>query len=181
MSQENPPTQPNPEQQVVYVQAPKAPWYKRPGCLIPLVLGILLLLGIGGCMAAIGNSVSDSVASSSSSSSSAEAVADDSPAIAISAVDYVAAYDTNEIAADKEYKGKKLEVTGTVDSVNETFGSYHLTLDGPSDGIASVSCRLEDSELDRAGSLTPGGTATVTGIGDGFDGFNAFVKNCKIQ
>ena len=172
MSQENPPTQPNPEQQVVYVQAPKAPWYKRPGCLIPLVLGILLLLGIGGCMAAIGNSVSDSVASSSSSSRSAEAVADDSPAIAISAVDYVAAYDTNEIAADKEYKGKKLEVTGTVESVNETFGSYHL---------ASVSCRLEDSELDRAGSLTPGGTATVTGIGDGFDGFNAFVKNCTIQ
>lgn len=43
--------------QVVYVQEPKKPWYKRPGCLIPLIIVVLLILAFGGCMATMNSAV----------------------------------------------------------------------------------------------------------------------------
>lgn len=44
---------------VVYVQEPKKPLHKRPGCLIPLILAILLLLIAGGCMAMLGGAANE--------------------------------------------------------------------------------------------------------------------------
>lgn len=40
-----------PPPQIMYVQAPKRPWYQRPGCLIPLILVILVVLGMASCTA----------------------------------------------------------------------------------------------------------------------------------
>ena len=45
--------------QVVYVQEPKKPLYKRPGCLIPLILAILAILIVGGCMAMLGGAANE--------------------------------------------------------------------------------------------------------------------------
>ena len=46
-------------QRIVYVQAPKPPWYKRAGCVVPLVLVVLMILGLGGCMSLFVKSVND--------------------------------------------------------------------------------------------------------------------------
>lgn len=51
---------PNHQQpQVVYVEKSQKPWYKRPGCIIPLILVVLLILVVGGCTALFGKAVSD--------------------------------------------------------------------------------------------------------------------------
>ncbi|WP_448851334.1 MmpS family transport accessory protein [Corynebacterium sp. 335C] len=45
--------------QVVYVQKPEKPWYKKPGCLIPLILVALFILVIGGCAVGLGTAVNE--------------------------------------------------------------------------------------------------------------------------
>lgn len=45
--------------QVVYVPEQKKPLYKRPGCLIPLILAIIALLIVGGCMAMLGGAANE--------------------------------------------------------------------------------------------------------------------------
>lgn len=55
------PSNPSHDQQpqVVYVKEPKKPLYKRPGCIIPLMLALLLLGFMGGCMALLGKAAND--------------------------------------------------------------------------------------------------------------------------
>ena len=48
-----------PPPQIMYVQAPKRPWYQRPGCLIPLILVILVILGMASCTAMMSKTVSE--------------------------------------------------------------------------------------------------------------------------
>ncbi|MCX7537073.1 Ltp family lipoprotein [Corynebacterium sp. P5875] len=69
---QQPPTGPN-SQHVVYVERPKAPWYKRPGCLIPLILVILMFFGFVGCTALLGKSLDDAGLLDETTSSSAPA------------------------------------------------------------------------------------------------------------
>lgn len=40
------------------------------------------------------------------------------PAIAVTSLELAAAYEENEIAADQKYKGKRLEVTGTITGID---------------------------------------------------------------
>src|SRR5687767_14462130 len=51
-------------------------------------------------------------------------------AIAVKATDLTKAYDANEVAADGQYKGKKLEVFGKIKSISETLGSMQVDLEG---------------------------------------------------
>lgn len=48
-----------PPPQIMYVEKPKRPWYQRPGCLIPLILVILVVLGMASCTAMMGKTVSE--------------------------------------------------------------------------------------------------------------------------
>lgn len=48
----------DPNVQYVPVQA-KKPWYKKPGCMVPLILVIIVLVALGGCMALAGKAVND--------------------------------------------------------------------------------------------------------------------------
>ncbi|MCX7445868.1 Ltp family lipoprotein [Corynebacterium sp. P7003] len=69
---QHPPAGPD-GQQVVYVDRPKAPWYKRPGCLIPLILVLLMFFGFVGCTAIVGKSLDDAGLLDETTSSSAPA------------------------------------------------------------------------------------------------------------
>lgn len=160
--------------QIVYVQQ-----QKKGGCVKwgAIVLGVLILLGIVVGMMSGGDDKGDG--SDKGTSTGAAAVVDDTPAIEVTAEAYASAYNTNEIAADNEYKGKKLHITGTLSRVSETAGTYYVYMD--TDLFESVSCRLEKSELDKAATLTPGQAIGLTGIGNGYDGFSVQVKNCVID
>lgn len=52
----NPSSQPP---QVVYVKEEKRPWYKKPGCMIPLILVILAFLGFISCTALVGKGIDE--------------------------------------------------------------------------------------------------------------------------
>ncbi|WP_158256146.1 hypothetical protein [Corynebacterium sp. 13CS0277] len=180
MANDQIPGQPDPQQpQVVYVQAPKKPWYKKLGCMIPLGIVVLIIIAMSMSMGGSSDSSSDSSSGSSSSVDSAQAA--DTPAIPVTAVDLVSAYEANEIAADKEYKGKKLELTGTLKSVTETLGTYTVTLEGPEMSIADVWCKLQKSQVDAAAELVTGNVITVHGVGDGYDSLNAYAKDCTLN
>jgi hypothetical protein len=42
----------------------------------------------------------------------------------VTALALASAYDDNEVAADQQYEGKRLAVTGIVDSIDTVFGFY---------------------------------------------------------
>ena len=100
--------------------------------------------------------------------------------IKISASDLLAEYDANEVAADNKYKGKKVEITGAVDSIGkDIFGSVYVTLK-TDNGFISIQCYFsEKAEIDKVATLKEGDWVTVTGIVDGRS-INIVVKKCKL-
>ncbi|AWB82251.1 hypothetical protein C3B44_07695 [Corynebacterium yudongzhengii] len=54
--------QPNPQPNNLpegYEIRQKRPWYKKPGCIIPLIIVIIILLFMGGCTALFGKAAND--------------------------------------------------------------------------------------------------------------------------
>lgn len=72
-----------------------------------------------------------------------------------------------------------LEVSGTVDSIQEMFGQKFVTLN-TGDIIGKIQCFLDDSEGTKAASLSVGQQITLTGEGDGMS-LNVTLQDCKIQ
>jgi len=99
--------------------------------------------------------------------------------ITISASQLYSDYKQNELAADEKYKGKMIEVSGTVATIEEMFGQKFITLN-TGDIIGKIQCFLDDSEGSKAASLTVGQQIILTGKGDGMS-FNVALRNCVIK
>ncbi len=96
------------------------------------------------------------------------------------------AYDANEIAADGQYKGKLLSVSGTVTGISETFGTLQVDLEGHKDkagiGFITVKCTFNEKEKQSIAALVKGSNATLIGRGDGMTaGLYAGLTDCKIK
>lgn len=106
----------------------------------------------------------------------------DEPAIVVSAPVLVAEYEANEIAADEKYKGRKVQVTGVVDSVaKDVLDNMYVTLDsGREFSITSVQCFFDDTEKRNLASLVKGLSLTVECKCDGKFG-NVLLKECAIK
>lgn len=71
-------------------------------------------------------------------------------------------YEANEVAADGTYKGKILQVSGTVSSIDKDFmDDVVLHLESPNP-FAPTSARLKGSQAKRAAALSKGAAVTVT-------------------
>jgi hypothetical protein len=104
----------------------------------------------------------------------------DEAALPITARDLFRAYETNAIAADQQYKGKLLEVSGTVDSIGkDILDSPYVTLSTDA-YIFSVQCMLTRSDTSAAARLTPGRSITVIGRNAGKLG-NIILRDCSIR
>lgn len=99
--------------------------------------------------------------------------------VTVSASQLYSDYKQNELAADEKYKGKMIEVSGTVSTIEEMFGQKFVTLN-TGDIIGKIQCFLDDSEGSKAASLTVGQQITLKGEGDGMS-LNVALRNCKIQ
>lgn len=76
-------------------------------------------------------------------------------------------YQSNEVAADNKYKGKKLLVTGTVASIDKgPFGGLLLRLASPNE-FMNTTCDMENSEKGSMASLQKGETVRVLSKGTG--------------
>jgi len=100
--------------------------------------------------------------------------------IQITARELYSNYSENEIAADALYKGKWLEVSGTLDNIGkDILDSMYVTLK-TGDILGSVQCMLIDSELEKAANLNSGTQITVIGQNDGLM-MNVLLDDCYIK
>jgi hypothetical protein len=107
--------------------------------------------------------------------------------IKLSAIELLQTYKANPKAADAKYKGKVVEVKGTV-RVFSLGAKSLIGLDGGKDFPNGVSCRFrEDQEkgliaLKKAKSLARGSTVRVKGKVKSYNNLSkaAFLENCEI-
>jgi asparagine N-glycosylation enzyme membrane subunit Stt3 len=91
------------------------------------------------------------------------------------------AYKNNEIAADQTYKGKAVKVTGQVNSIEKSFGTAYITMNGGDQyAIQSVQCMFAKENEASLANLSKGQTVTVTGIVEG-KSLNITIKDCELQ
>lgn len=167
----------------------KLPRKKRRFWWLWIVAALVIIYAIGS------SSGGDKTTSANPSSNQAAAPAADSvavpaeptpaptavPAIDITAAKLYKAYDENELAADDNYKGKILRVSGKVGSIDQDmFNSLYVTLDTGDYNIFSVQCYFSDSERQKLTSLKKGGKATIVGRCEGWSG-NILLKDCTIE
>lgn len=102
-------------------------------------------------------------------------------AISVSAGELLSDYDNNEVAANQSYRGKIVEVSGTVNSIGEGWGSTYVAVGtGEEFELIDVWCYLADGQGPNAASLDTGQYVTIRGKCDGTGFGNVVLKNCVI-
>lgn len=138
-------------------------------------VGMAFLLFFAGCVAicAIGiKGVSDEAAKQKEEFEKAEA-------IKITASELAAAYKKNEVAADEKYKNKKIEVTGTIESIDSGVGDEpRIRLES---GELFVAVTLEGVPKDEAKKLNKGEKVKAVCKGDGEIIGSPQLKDCKLK
>ncbi len=85
-------------------------------------------------------------------------------------------YQSNEIAADSKYKGKLIEIYGTVESVGkDIFGDPYVALKGV--GFFCVQCFFGNEFLPELAKVKKGDFIFVKGFCEGKMG-NVLIKKC---
>jgi len=110
-----------------------------------------------------------------------EEVSTTETAVTVSASTIVDDYKNNEVAADEKYKGKVVEVSGTIESIaKDVMDTMYVTLAGGGEfEMRSVQCYFADSEKDKLASLSKGSRLTVKGRCEGLM-MNVQLKGCTI-
>lgn len=102
-------------------------------------------------------------------------------AISVSSQQLFNAYQANEIAADEQFKGKPLLVTGTVDSIDKgPFGGFYLRL-ATSNPFMSTMCDMENSEKQDLMNLSKGERTRVLCKGGGMTMGSPSLRDCVFR
>jgi hypothetical protein len=120
-------------------------------------IGLAILAGSIGAVAEVEQARQDEAAE----------VAADAPASSALPVDaraLFAAYDANEVAADQQFKGKRLQVTGNVEGINSDLGDDPVVLLTAGD---FQSVHVRGLPADAAAGISKGQTISVTCVGGG--------------
>jgi hypothetical protein len=87
-------------------------------------------------------------------------------------------YEENDINGDQQFKGKVLEITGSVKDISRGFfNEIYITLDTGKFKIFTVQCYFAEDFAERAGQLRQGNFVRVRGRCDGKAG-NVIIKDC---
>lgn len=101
--------------------------------------------------------------------------------ISISAVDLYNQFDNNAVAAEAAYKGKTVQVTGVIDSIDkDIWGSPYVSLRADEYGWSSITCYFSGEHLDSLASLSSGKTVIIRGTCDDKGIMSVSVKDCTI-
>jgi hypothetical protein len=98
--------------------------------------------------------------------------------IVVDAATLIAAYESNEVAADMKYKGKVLQVSGKVGDIKkDILDNIYVTLGtGKQFELRQVQAFFDDADAGRAATLSKGQRITVIGQCDGLM-MNVVVKD----
>lgn len=91
-------------------------------------------------------------------------------------------YEENEVSADNKYKGKKVAISGVVDSVSkDVLNDTYIKIDTGSDYEAfGAQCYIADTQLEKVAELKSGDKITVTGYVSSYS-LNIVLKECEVQ
>lgn len=167
------------EQEQQPTEAKQKNWFARHKIITGFLIFILFIFVVGW----FGEEpTTSSTSNKSNGSSNITATENPTPSpIVLSAVDLVQEYDDNEVKADTKYKGKLVEVSGTVKDIGVVFGSTYVTLSsGEEFSISDVQCFFEsESEIEKVSELQKEESVTLRGTVDG-KSMNVGVNDCVI-
>jgi len=171
----------------------KKPWYKK---WWVIVIGVFILLSI------IGNSSEDKsnkqatqeekkqpaqnteVASvNKNEEKPAEPAAKAAPQVTVTGAVISKDYSENEVSADEKYKGKLIELSGKVYSVdNGTFDNEIIIKlsDGKYD-MSGAMCYMKDTEKSKVLAFKKGQQVTLIGTGNSATIGSPMLKDCTVK
>ena len=152
----------------------------------PLFLLIAGLLALTGCQAGVSKKVVFATVGSGLTGNTAKKAGNES---AVAAVEMCDDYKSGEATADSRYKGKEIQVKGTIRGIrkdNKT-GEPMVELKGTTDaktGSRAVRCYFAVTEADAVSKVKKDDDVKVSGtcqgkMGTG-DSFDVVLKNCKL-
>ena len=104
-----------------------------------------------------------------------------SGAMSVKAVDIAMYYTANEVAADQQYKGQMVRVTGRIDTVGkDILNKMYVALEGNPSSIIQVQCFFEDDQHSNLLSLYKGQMISITGRCDG-KFMNVILRECLVR
>lgn len=116
---------------------------------------------------------------SAESAAQEEASAAADLAIAVTAKELFSAYNANEVAADRQYKGKPLKVSATVAGINKDFtDAIYVELQT---GSEFSPAHARGIEADAAADLQKGQKVTLECKGAGLVMNSPILDDCKLQ
>jgi hypothetical protein len=148
--------------------------------LLTLSLAFILSMFMQSCGGDKSSSTSTKSIGSEAKEEEAAAETPKQADIVISAPQLYKDYEANGVAADQKYKGKLVEVSGTVDNIDkDILDEIYVTLKGD-EYFGSVQCYFADEFTDQTAKLTKGQKLTVIGTCDGKI-MNVLMKDCSIK
>lgn len=155
------------------------------GCFI--LIGLVIVLGIIGSTAnkSTNQTPSNSQPENTSATKAAEpeAAKPQNPEVTVTSAALMKAYKDNEVAADQKYKGKLIEISGTVIKVdNGSFDNEIIVKlnDGEYD-FSGPMCYMKPSEYDKVVSYTKGQKVTLIGTGNSATIGSPVLKDCIVK
>lgn len=144
-----------------------------------VVSPIVYFIGLAVLAGSIGAAAEAGKAQEATTAPAAEVVAaQQADALQVDARMLYAAYDANEVAADQQFKGKRLRVTGTVEAIDSGIG------DEPVVRLSAgsfQSVHVQGLAAATAASLAKGQQITVVCTGDGEVIGSPMLEDCTLQ
>ena len=103
------------------------------------------------------------------------------PDVEVTVEQLLKAYEANELAADRVYKGKLAAITGTVESVNEMLGQRFVILKPDYLSISGVRCYFEREHVEQLVKLKAEQVITLQGKIDGYGLARVEVEDCTVK
>lgn len=154
--------------------------------LIPLIASLIVSpavyfigLAILAGAAVSGDAYSDYKARAEAANATSREQAAPVDAIKVSARDLFKAYEANEIAADSQYKGKPIEITGTVESISSDFSDEPVVQLSGGEMFQMVHANGLDKAT--AGGLSKGQGVTLACTGAGEVIGMPSLSNCSLR
>lgn len=131
-----------------------------------LMYGLVIIIALFVLVIAMSGGESSS---SNSTSTTAETKTEEVPeeVIVVSSKELAKAYESNEVAADKQYKGKTLEITGKVDGIDSDISDQAIVKLNVVNQFLSVMAKGDDAFNEYATTLNKGQNVTLICKGDG--------------
>lgn len=148
----------------------KKKFYKRKWFIAVLIVFFLIII-----FSALSNDDDDLV----NETSTQEDQPEQEEIIVISVDKLIKVFDDNEVKANNEFKGKKIEVTGIVYDIGEILNSTYVILSTNEDfSVSNVQCYFKDeNEISKIAEINKGDELTFIGKCDGKI-INIEVKDC---